>query len=48
LFFSTYIEEILGKSRASITRYLAELKKMGLLEREGSNKTGRWVIIKKK
>ena len=42
------LEETLGKSRASITRYIAELRKMGLLEREGSNKTGRWVIIKNK
>jgi len=41
------LEEILGKSRATVTRYISELRKKGLLDREGSNKNGKWVIIKK-
>lgn len=34
------------KSPATIQRYISHLTEMGIIKREGSNKNGRWVIIK--
>jgi predicted HTH transcriptional regulator len=34
-----------GYSTATIKRHIQELKKMGIIERIGSDKTGRWKII---
>lgn len=36
----------LGYSQRKINRIVAKLRKLGLLTREGSNKTGRWVVKK--
>ena len=40
--------ETLKKSKSTVKRYIAELKNLQIIEREGSDKTGRWTIIKKK
>src|SRR6056297_1644784 len=40
--------EALKKSKSTVKRYIAELKNLQIIEREGSDKTGKWVIIKKK
>lgn len=44
---STYDElsQKIGCSTASIKRLIQELKKMGILERVGSNKTGYWKVL---
>ena len=34
------------KSPATIQRYISHLTEMGIIKREGSNKNGRWVIVK--
>ena len=36
--------EVTGKSQSTISRELREYQKTGLLRREGSRKTGRWVV----
>lgn len=36
--------EVTGLSRASIARAISSLKACGLIEREGSKKTGSWVV----
>ncbi|WP_353958255.1 hypothetical protein [Bacteroides acidifaciens] len=36
----------LNISESTITRSTSELKKLGFLIREGSDKTGRWIILK--
>lgn len=36
----------LGYSKSKVNRIVAKLRKLGLLTREGSNKTGRWVVKK--
>lgn len=38
--------EAIGKSTATVQRYLKHMTKLGLIRREGSNKTGKWVVIK--
>lgn len=40
------IAKLLKKSRATISRNIAELKKQGILERVGSDKNGKWQIKK--
>ena len=35
----------LGISRPTAERYLAELRKMEIIKREGSNKSGKWRIL---
>ena len=35
----------LGVSRSTAERYLAELRRMEIVKREGSNKNGKWVIL---
>ena len=35
----------LGISRPTAERYLAELRRMEIVKREGSNKNGKWVIL---
>jgi DNA-binding MarR family transcriptional regulator len=44
---ANYIEiaEKTGYSTATIKRHIQELKKLGLIERIGSEKTGYWKII---
>ena len=37
---------ILNISESTAKRAIRELKKLGYIERKGSDKTGRWVIIK--
>ena len=39
---------VLGVSEATIKRRLNEMKAQGIIKREGSNKTGYWVICKEK
>ena len=39
------LEKTIGKSRATITRYINHLKEIGYLERNGSDKSGYWVVI---
>lgn len=41
------IAEQLGFSESKVNRIIAKLRKMGLLSREGSNKTGRWIVTRK-
>ena len=43
---STELMESLGVSESTITRSTRELKKLGYIKREGSDKTGRWIILK--
>ena len=43
----TALAEKTGYSAATIKRHIQELKKLGLIERIGSDKTGHWKIIKK-
>ena len=43
---TTELMEILNISESTVTRATRELKKLGYIERKGSDKTGRWVIIK--
>jgi predicted HTH transcriptional regulator len=40
------IVKIIGKSKSTVKRYIVELKEIGALEREGSDKSGRWVVNK--
>ncbi len=41
--YSRYAEE-LGVSEATVKRRIGELKKAGVIRREGSNKTGHWIV----
>ncbi|MEO8172580.1 MAG: helix-turn-helix domain-containing protein [Sediminibacterium sp.] len=41
---TTALIDMLGQSRATVDRYLAQLKKIGILTRTGSRKSGKWVI----
>ena len=43
---TTELMEILNISESTVTRATRELKKLGFIKRMGSDKTGRWVIIK--
>jgi predicted HTH transcriptional regulator len=43
----TELAEKTGNSSATIKRHIQELKKQGMLERIGSDKTGFWKLIKK-
>ncbi|MCX4278818.1 winged helix-turn-helix domain-containing protein [Muribaculum sp.] len=36
----------LNKSIATVKRNLQKLKEFGIIKREGSDKTGRWIILK--
>ena len=38
--------EKIGKSQATVQRYIKHLMELGLIRREGSNKNGRWVVVK--
>ena len=38
------IAEIIGKSRKTVARAIASLKKRGVVVRRGSDKTGRWIL----
>lgn len=38
--------ESLDISESTATRLTRELKKPGFIKREGSDKTGRWIILK--
>ena len=37
---------LLNISESTVTQSTLELKKLGFIKREGSDKTGRWVILK--
>ncbi|MDY5811191.1 MAG: winged helix-turn-helix domain-containing protein [Treponema sp.] len=41
------IAKKLGKSRPTVSRKIAELKKQGVIERAGSAKKGSWRIVPK-
>lgn len=43
---STELMESLGVSESTVTRSTRELKKLDYIKREGSDKTGRWKILK--
>lgn len=43
---SAGLKDILNISESTVTRSTRELKKLGLIEREGSDKTGKWIILK--
>ena len=43
---SAGLMDILNISESTVTRSTRELKKLGLIEREGSDKTGKWIILK--
>jgi hypothetical protein len=43
---STELMESLGVSESTVTRSTRELKKLGYIKREGSDKTGKWIILK--
>lgn len=43
---SSELMKILNISESTVTRSTRELKKPGFIEREGSDKTGRWIILK--
>ena len=38
--------ELLGMSRTTIQRAIKSLKEKGFIQREGSDKTGKWIILK--
>ena len=38
--------EKIGKSPATVQRYIKHLTELGIIRREGSNKNGRWIVIK--
>ncbi len=42
----TEIASHIGKSEATVKRYISRLKKDGFIEREGSDKSGYWIILK--
>ena len=37
---------LLNISESTVTRSTRELKKLGFIKREGSDKTGRWIVLK--
>lgn len=43
---SAGLMDTLNISESTVTRSTRELKKLGFIEREGSDKTGRWIILK--
>ena len=43
---STELMESIGVSESTVTRSTRALKKLGYITRDGSDKTGRWVILK--
>ncbi len=43
---SSELMSILNISESTVTRSTRELKKLGFIKRDGSDKTGRWVILK--
>lgn len=43
---SSELMEILNISESTVTRSTRELKKLGYIERKGSDKTGKWIILK--
>ena len=43
---SAELMEILNISESTVTRATRELKKLGFIKREGSDKTGKWQILK--
>ena len=38
--------DAIGKSPATVQRYLKHLTELGLIRRDGSNKSGQWVAVK--
>ncbi len=38
--------DAIGKSSATVQRYLKHLMELGLIRRDGSNKAGKWVAVK--
>ncbi|MBD5329827.1 MAG: MarR family transcriptional regulator [Bacteroides sp.] len=43
---SSELMSLLNISESTVTRSTRELKKLGFIKREGSDKTGRWIILK--
>ncbi len=42
------VAEKIGYSERKVNRIISKLRKLGFLTREGSNKTGRWVVNNKR
>ena len=40
------LADAIGKSPATVQRYLKRLTELGLIRRDGSNKMGQWVAVK--
>ena len=40
------LADAIGKSPATVQRYLKHLTELGLIRRNGSNKVGQWVAVK--
>lgn len=40
------LSEKIGKSPATVQRYIKHLTELGIIRREGSNKNGRWIVVK--
>ena len=38
--------EKIGKSPATVQRYIKHLMELGLIQREGAKKNGRWIVVK--
>jgi predicted HTH transcriptional regulator len=38
------VADALGVSRRTVDNHISQLKKAGLLEREGAKKNGRWIV----
>ena len=40
------LADAIGKSPATVQRYLKHMTELGLIRRDGSNKMGQWVAVK--
>ena len=40
------LSENIGKSPVTVQRYIKHLTELGIIRREGSNKSGRWIVVK--
>lgn len=41
---TTEISKLMGCSRTTVSNIISELKKLGVIEREGSDKKGTWKV----
>jgi predicted HTH transcriptional regulator len=40
------LAKLIGQSRASVDKHIAQLKNIGILKRVRANKTGKWILHK--